>query len=175
MEYAWFDAVHTTTESSSSWWKQEDLSSSSFSAVERFLQDDGGTTTTQSDSTILRTTFKVYGSILLVSFILFCFLRQRCPRPYNIRNWVEKIKVRSPFFLFFIQCCCYDSIRLGSFVLKVGRLQMNLTIFVYTSFDIYHICVCILNSFLKTSADAVSGRSIWFLFVDVENECLYGR
>lgn len=48
----------------------------------------------QSDSNVLRTTFMVYGSILLVGFLLFCDVRRRFPRPYTLRQWIEEIKVR---------------------------------------------------------------------------------
>lgn len=47
----------------------------------------------QSDSEVLKNTFMIYGTILVVSFLLFCFVRQRFPRPYSIRNWVQKVKV----------------------------------------------------------------------------------
>ena len=46
-----------------------------------------------SDSDILKDTFMIYGTILVVCFLLFCFVRQKFPRPYSIRNWVEKVKV----------------------------------------------------------------------------------
>lgn len=40
----------------------------------------------------MRATFILYGPILAGVLILFCYLRRRFPRPYNLRNWVEDIK-----------------------------------------------------------------------------------
>ena len=46
--------------------------------------------TKASDSEILRNTFSSYGSALLIVFLLFCFLRLRYPRVYNLRNWIPE-------------------------------------------------------------------------------------
>jgi hypothetical protein len=63
--------------------------------VHRFLQSDDPTGDIGSDSSVLRTTFTVYGSVLLLCFLLFCYVRQRYPRAYTIRDWAEDIKVSS--------------------------------------------------------------------------------
>ena len=44
------------------------------------------------DSQVLRDTFVVYGSIMVVIILLFCWARRRFPNVYNIRNWVEHLK-----------------------------------------------------------------------------------
>jgi len=53
-----------------------------------------GAPTTQdyNDGQVLRATFVVYGSVLLVVFLLFCYVRRRFPRAYNLRNWVDDLK-----------------------------------------------------------------------------------
>ena len=45
-----------------------------------------------ADSEELKVTFSVYGSILLVSFLLFCWVRLQFPRAYTVRSWAENIK-----------------------------------------------------------------------------------
>jgi hypothetical protein len=84
--------LHTVAESSScAWyWGTRDL----------HKEIPGDTTTTppesdQSDSHVLRTTFMVYGGILLAGFFLFCSVRRTFPRPYTLRQWIEEIKVKS--------------------------------------------------------------------------------
>ena len=61
--------------------------------------EDAGATTSENgdlqeynDGKVLRATFLVYGSVLLGVFVLFCYVRRKFPRPYNIRNWVEELK-----------------------------------------------------------------------------------
>lgn len=48
------------------------------------------------DSSILRDMTVVYGSILLIAFFLFCYVRRAFPRPYTVRKWTDKddLKVR---------------------------------------------------------------------------------
>ena len=41
---------------------------------------------------VLRSTCKVYGSIFLGLFTVFCFLRQRYPLLYNVRSWAPELK-----------------------------------------------------------------------------------
>ena len=57
------------------------------------------TTTTNStapidgnDAAVLRNTMVVYGGLFCILFVLFCILRQRYPKVYNIRNWVPDLK-----------------------------------------------------------------------------------
>lgn len=67
----------------------------------RYLEDsnateapanDGDNTQEYNDSEVLRATFVVYGSVLLGVFVLFCYVRRRFPRAYNLRNWVDDLK-----------------------------------------------------------------------------------
>jgi hypothetical protein len=60
--------------------------------VRRALQENGDEGTIENDSFILRTTFKVYGSIFGGLFVLFCILRRKYPRYFNIRSWVPHLK-----------------------------------------------------------------------------------
>jgi hypothetical protein len=62
--------------------------------LHRLLQSDDPTADIGQDSYVLRTTFKVYGSILLIGYLLFCYVRQRYPKAYTIRSWADDIKVR---------------------------------------------------------------------------------
>jgi hypothetical protein len=48
-----------------------------------------------NDSEVLKNTFMVYGSILICIFLFFCFVRQKFPRPYKLRSWVEDLKVNT--------------------------------------------------------------------------------
>jgi len=70
---------------------------------DRFLQDTNSSETAAptavpvndadtNESAILRATFVIYGSVLLGVFVLFCYVRLKFPRPYNLRNWVEDLK-----------------------------------------------------------------------------------
>ena len=45
-----------------------------------------------NDSEVLRNTFMVYGSVMLVIILLFCWARRRFPKAYNLRHWVDPIK-----------------------------------------------------------------------------------
>lgn len=54
--------------------------------LHRRLQQDGQV------STVLRNTLRVYGSVFLALLVLFCILRKRYRRVYNLRTWVEEIK-----------------------------------------------------------------------------------
>jgi Late exocytosis, associated with Golgi transport/Cytosolic domain of 10TM putative phosphate transporter len=44
------------------------------------------------DGKVLQSTFSVYGSIMLIALLLFCYLRRRFPRPFQVRDWVEEHK-----------------------------------------------------------------------------------
>jgi hypothetical protein len=65
-----------------------------FSQSHRLLEDEDAAIP-PNDSEVLRNTFMVYGSILICIFLLFCFVRQKFPRPYKIRSWVEDLKVNT--------------------------------------------------------------------------------
>jgi len=58
----------------------------------RFLQEDNETLTAPNDSVIIRTTLKVYGSMYLVLLLLFCCLRVRYPRAFNVRSWTPELQ-----------------------------------------------------------------------------------
>jgi hypothetical protein len=44
------------------------------------------------DDETLKNTLRVYGSLFVIVLILFCHLRRKYPRVYNVRNWVENLK-----------------------------------------------------------------------------------
>jgi len=61
--------------------------------VSRFLDSAGAANSTNStavvphnDALVLRNTFVVYGPALLGSFLLFCYVRRRFPRAFNLRS-----------------------------------------------------------------------------------------
>jgi len=45
-----------------------------------------------TDSTVLRQTVQVYGTLYLVMTVLFCVFRKLYPKWYNIRSWVTDLK-----------------------------------------------------------------------------------
>ena len=49
-----------------------------------------------NDSGILKDSFVAYGSLLVVVWILFCWIRLSFPRPFTVRHWTTKdnLKVR---------------------------------------------------------------------------------
>jgi calcium permeable stress-gated cation channel len=55
----------------------------------RRLQDNSSSTPVTTDSSILRDTLKVYGSMFLVLFSVFCCARVRYPRAFNVRSWAD--------------------------------------------------------------------------------------
>jgi hypothetical protein len=67
-----------------------------FPQPHRLLQEDA-VAIPPNDSAVLRNTFMIYGSILVVVFLLFCYARKRFPRPYALRAWVEDLKVNTLF------------------------------------------------------------------------------
>jgi hypothetical protein len=56
--------------------------------------DDSSGSGTMSDGEVLRTTFTIYGSILLIAFLMFCWLRKQYPRAYTIRRWVTTTPIK---------------------------------------------------------------------------------
>jgi Late exocytosis, associated with Golgi transport/Calcium-dependent channel, 7TM region, putative phosphate/Cytosolic domain of 10TM putative phosphate transporter len=72
--HRWVQADTTSTNSSSS--------SSNSTAVTEY-----------DDAAVLRDTFLVYGSLLVVLFLAFCWARRRFPHAYQLRNWVPHIQV----------------------------------------------------------------------------------
>lgn len=59
----------------------------------RLLQSNSTSSSTQNDAVTLRNTLRFYGSIFVVFTLLFCYLRTRYPRVYNVRNWVATLKI----------------------------------------------------------------------------------
>lgn len=43
-----------------------------------------------NDAAVLRNTVVVYGSVLLITWVVFCWVRQAYPRPFTVRSWVDK-------------------------------------------------------------------------------------
>eukprot|EP00529_Nitzschia_sp_RCC80_P004580 CAMPEP_0113497682 /NCGR_PEP_ID=MMETSP0014_2-20120614/30758_1 /TAXON_ID=2857 /ORGANISM="Nitzschia sp." /LENGTH=943 /DNA_ID=CAMNT_0000391633 /DNA_START=249 /DNA_END=3080 /DNA_ORIENTATION=- /assembly_acc=CAM_ASM_000159 len=73
--------------------------------IHRLLEDDDGTNSTTSNSTssteaeetyndaaTIRNTLRIYGSLFVVLLVLFCYLRKKFPRAYNVRSWAEDIQ-----------------------------------------------------------------------------------
>jgi Late exocytosis, associated with Golgi transport len=75
----------------------------------RFLEEDDAdtnntsSTTTNStttptatesynDAVTIRNTLRIYGTLFVVIILVFSYLRQKFPRLYNIRSWVEHIQ-----------------------------------------------------------------------------------
>lgn len=45
-----------------------------------------------NDALIIRETLRVYGSLYLIFFLAFCYLRRKFPKYYNIRSWVPEME-----------------------------------------------------------------------------------
>jgi hypothetical protein len=130
-----------------------------FFSFPRWLQDETNSTNNSTDSAdedeaeptdgeVLRLTFTIYGSIFLVVWLLFCWLRLKYPRPFTIRRWTtkENLKVcenRSE--------CCRDR-EATSYPRNTARTTFSPT--------------CCLFPF----ADSPRRRAIWILFLDVDAE-----
>lgn len=59
----------------------------------RRLDDEEDELTTSNASETLRNTLRIYGSLFLVLLLIFCFVRNRYPKTYNVRNWSPKPKL----------------------------------------------------------------------------------
>jgi hypothetical protein len=55
-------------------------------------QTDDKTLVSGNDSTIIKETLRLYGSLYLCCFCLYCVLRRRYPRLFNIRSWVPELE-----------------------------------------------------------------------------------
>jgi hypothetical protein len=57
-------------------------------------ESEGDNLVTSNDSDIIRETLRVYGSLYVVFFFLFCYLRssRRYGKYFNIRSWVHDLK-----------------------------------------------------------------------------------
>jgi len=72
-----------------------DLVSETVETFKRRLEDAGENTTEVeaiNDSQILRDTMRTYGLMFLVFMLLFCWLRVKYPRTYNVRSWIEDLQ-----------------------------------------------------------------------------------
>jgi hypothetical protein len=65
----------------------------------RFLEDAGGNMIDDKDeiddpnsSTIIKQSLRLYGSIFLFGFVLYCCLRKKYPRIYAVRQWAINCK-----------------------------------------------------------------------------------
>lgn len=96
-----------------------------------------------NDSEVLRTTLRTYGIFFLIAFILFCTIRKRFPRVYNVRSWVTDLHcklcdetyghVSWLWHLWFIsdddfrECCGMDALaftRIMRFGLQIALIGM---------------------------------------------------
>jgi hypothetical protein len=68
----------------------------SVSGATRFLQENDTEDELQNpkDSSVLRNTVILYGIIFLILWPLFCWLRLKYPRVYNVRGWVKHLKCK---------------------------------------------------------------------------------
>ncbi|KAG7367316.1 protein of unknown function DUF221-domain containing protein [Nitzschia inconspicua] len=53
------------------------------------LESNAQLLATTNASSIIRHTLRFYGSIYLAIFLLFCYVRQKFPKLFNVRSWVE--------------------------------------------------------------------------------------
>lgn len=49
-----------------------------------------------NQTSVLLKTSIVYGALLVLGWILFCWVRQRFPRPYTIRQWSTRQDLKVP-------------------------------------------------------------------------------
>ena len=65
-------------------------------AVPRFLEDAGSNVTAPivitNSTQVLKDSLRVYGSIFICGFTVYCYLRKRIPRTYAVRQWVPHCK-----------------------------------------------------------------------------------
>lgn len=62
----------------------------------RWLQENTTNSRPETDSEVLRTTFLIYGPILTVNILAFCFMRLRYPRAFTVRKWSKDPELKSP-------------------------------------------------------------------------------
>ncbi|KAL3916881.1 MAG: hypothetical protein SGILL_004973, partial [Bacillariaceae sp.] len=72
--------------------RQSDMTAGILSEAQRRIQDDENLLVTSNDSEIIRQTLRLYGSLYFAIFLVFCYVRRRFPRLYNIRAWVPELK-----------------------------------------------------------------------------------
>ena len=64
-------------------------------SLDRLLEeelDDDGQLVTSTDTSIIRQSLRVYGSVYLCFLLIFCYMRAKYPKWYNIRSWVPQLK-----------------------------------------------------------------------------------
>lgn len=106
------------------------------------------------DSDILLDTFVLYGSILVITWLLFCWARLQFPRPFTVRNWTtnEDLKV-----------CRTEKVGLETspWSIMICRILQGRWAVVVT----YKKRLSISFPFITES---FCSQPVWFLFVDVE-------
>jgi hypothetical protein len=55
-------------------------------------ETDDDNLVTSNDSSIIRETLRLYGSLYLCCFLLYCVLRKRYTRLFNVRSWVPELE-----------------------------------------------------------------------------------
>lgn len=50
------------------------------------------TVSQSNDALIIRDTLRVYGSVYLLFFVVFCYVRRKFPKYYNVRSWVPEMQ-----------------------------------------------------------------------------------
>lgn len=63
----------------------------------RRLEEDGSSTSDDiqyNDSSVLRDTAILYGSIFVVVWAIFCWVRLQYSRPYTVRQWTDKEELK---------------------------------------------------------------------------------
>jgi hypothetical protein len=65
----------------------------SFLTLRRLDEEtDDNNLVTSNDSAIIRETLRVYGSLYVCCFFLYCILRKRYTRLFNVRSWVPELE-----------------------------------------------------------------------------------
>jgi hypothetical protein len=56
------------------------------------LEEKAQLLVTSNDSEIIRQTLRLYGSMYIAIFLVFCYVRRKFPKLYNVRSWVPELK-----------------------------------------------------------------------------------
>jgi hypothetical protein len=123
------------------------------------LNDDSASTPASTDSSVLRDTLRVYGSLFLMLFSVFCCARVCYPRAFNVRSWADNLhsKLADTHYGYidwtwklwlisdddFREACGMDAlcfIRILRFGLKISLLSM------FNSLWLCPMCKCIQDS-----------------------------
>lgn len=66
-----------------------DSNQTGLGALKDTLKQNSHLVVSSNDSAIIRQTLRLYGSIFLAIFLLFCYVRRKFPKLLNVRSWVE--------------------------------------------------------------------------------------